>query len=54
MRHSPRAACRLETLGFGEVYDYVAGNVDWLAHNLPIEGRRRMLQPAGAWPAVTS
>jgi CBS domain-containing protein len=35
---SPRAACRLETLGFTEVYDYVPGKADWLAHNLPIEG----------------
>ena len=35
---SPRAACRLETLGFAEVYDYTAGKVDWLAHNLPVEG----------------
>ncbi len=35
---SPRAACRLETLGFTDVYDYAAGKVDWLAHNLPVEG----------------
>ena len=35
---SPRAALRLETLGFGEVYDYVPGKVDWLAHGLPREG----------------
>ena len=35
---SPRAACRLETLGFEAVYDYVAGKVDWLAHGLPVEG----------------
>src|SRR5438128_5886386 len=35
---SPRAACRLETLGFTEVYDYVAGKADWLAHWLPTEG----------------
>src|SRR2546422_1552427 len=34
---SPRAACRLETLGFPEVYDYVAGKADWLAHWLPTE-----------------
>jgi predicted transcriptional regulator len=34
---SPRAACRLETLGFTEVYDYVAGKADWLAHWLPTE-----------------
>jgi CBS domain-containing protein len=35
---SPRAACRLETLGFGQVYDYAAGEADWLAHGLPIDG----------------
>ncbi len=35
---SPRAACRLELLGFIDVYDYVPGKVDWLARNLPVEG----------------
>jgi hypothetical protein len=35
---SPRAACRLETLGFPEVHDYVAGKADWLAHGRPTEG----------------
>lgn len=35
---SPRAAWRLETLGFADVYDYVAGKVDWLAAGLPVEG----------------
>src|SRR5437763_14949824 len=35
---SPRAACRLETLSFEHVYDYVGGKADWLAHNLPREG----------------
>src|SRR5215218_2801719 len=43
---SPRAACRLETLGFEHVYDYVPGKVDWLARGLPTEGehanRRRV------------
>jgi hypothetical protein len=37
---SPRAACRLETLGFVEVYDYVAGKADWLARGLPREGEK--------------
>jgi CBS domain-containing protein len=37
---SPRAACRLETLGFEQVYDYVPGKVDWLARMLPVEGAR--------------
>ena len=27
-------------LGFGEVYDYTPGKVDWLAHSLPVEGER--------------
>ncbi len=35
---SPRAAWRLESLGFGEVYDYVAGKLDWMAAGLPTEG----------------
>jgi CBS domain-containing protein len=35
---SPRAACRLATLGFEPVYDYMPGKVDWLARNLPTEG----------------
>lgn len=35
---SPRAANRLESLGFTEVYDYVAGKVDWCANSLPCEG----------------
>jgi hypothetical protein len=34
---SPRAACRLATLGY-DVYDYAAGKVDWMAHGLPIQG----------------
>lgn len=37
---SPRAAWRLEALGFGPVYDYTAGKADWLAAGLPTEGRR--------------
>src|ERR687888_2622564 len=36
---SPRAAWRLETLGFGEVYDYEAGKQDWAAAGLPTEGK---------------
>jgi CBS domain-containing protein len=35
---SPRAACRLEALGFSQVHDYVSGKLDWLAHNLPVHG----------------
>jgi hypothetical protein len=32
---SPRAACRLELLGFSAVYDYVLGKIDWMAAGLP-------------------
>ena len=37
---SPRAACRLDTLGFEHVYDYMPGKVDWLARGLPREGEK--------------
>ena len=36
---SPRAAARLESLGFTKVYDYEAGKADWLSTPLPSEGR---------------
>jgi len=36
---SPRAASRLEALGFDQVYDYAAGKADWGASGLPLEGR---------------
>ena len=36
---SPRAAWRLESLGFPRVYEYAAGIADWLAFGLPSEGR---------------
>ncbi len=35
---SPRAAWRLEHLGFEEVYDYVPGKADWVAAGLPTDG----------------
>jgi rhodanese-related sulfurtransferase len=35
---SPRAASRLDGLGFEHVYDYMPGKVDWLARGLPREG----------------
>jgi CBS domain-containing protein len=44
---SPRAAWRLESLGFREVYDYVAGKQDWLASGLPMEGRLSSVATAG-------
>ena len=37
---SPRAAWRLESLGFARVYDYVAGKADWMAAGLPTEGKQ--------------
>jgi len=36
---SPRAASRLETLGFPRIYDYVAGKADWGSYGLPLDGR---------------
>jgi hypothetical protein len=36
---SPRAACRLEGLGFERIYDYVVGIADWKAAGLPVEGK---------------
>ena len=44
---SPRAAWRLETLGFGEVYDYVDGKVDWMAAGFPTEGTNALHPRAG-------
>jgi CBS domain-containing protein len=35
---SPRAASRLETLGFPRVYDYAAGKADWGSFGPPIDG----------------
>ena len=37
---APRAAARLESLGFVNVHEYKAGKQDWLASGLPAEGRR--------------
>jgi CBS domain-containing protein len=37
---SPRAACRLATLGFEQVHDYGPGKLDWLARGLPREGAK--------------
>jgi hypothetical protein len=45
---SPRAASRLETLGFQRVYDYVAGKADWGSFGLPLEGRRGSTTRVGA------
>jgi rhodanese-related sulfurtransferase len=35
---SPRAAARLDSLGFERVYDYAPSKVDYLARGLPTEG----------------
>ncbi len=44
---SPRAAWRLESLGFTKVFHYVAGKADWSASGLPLEGRLASLPTAG-------
>jgi CBS-domain-containing membrane protein len=44
---SPRAAWRLETLGFEQVHDYVGGKADWLANGLPREGAAATVPYAG-------
>src|ERR671937_288064 len=36
---SARAAARLETIGFTQVYRYQPGRADWFAAGLPREGR---------------
>lgn len=46
---SPRAACRLELLGFERVYDYVPGKSDWLARGLPTEGEAASRPRVGAF-----
>ncbi len=37
---SPRAAARLDSLGFAKVYDYAPSKVDYLARGLPREGEK--------------
>ncbi|MBI4260211.1 MAG: CBS domain-containing protein [Actinobacteria bacterium] len=44
---SPRAAWRLESLGFREVYDYAAGKQDWITAGLPTEGELAEVPRAG-------
>ncbi len=34
---SPRAACRLESIGFTDVYDYVGSKMDWIGAGLRFE-----------------
>jgi hypothetical protein len=40
---SPRAAWRLEQLGFGRSIDYVGGKMDWLDFDLPWEGSAHLV-----------
>ena len=44
---SPRAAWRLESLGFTRVYDYVGGKADWFAAGLPREGELTSIPRTG-------
>lgn len=43
----PRAAWRLESLGFREVYWYPGGKADWAASGLPVEGRMAEVSRVG-------
>ena len=45
---SPRAASRLESIGFEDVYEYVAGKADWGSAGLPLEGENGSETRAGA------
>ncbi|MFN2469969.1 MAG: CBS domain-containing protein [Gaiellaceae bacterium] len=45
---SPRAASRLESIGFEQVYDYVAGKADWGSAGLRLEGAEGSETRAGA------
>ena len=44
---SSRAAWRLETLGFAQVFDYADGKLDWMATGLPTEGTNATKPRAG-------
>jgi rhodanese-related sulfurtransferase len=45
---SARAAARLESLGFEDVYDYTASKLAWFAEGLPAEGTTPPSSRAGA------
>lgn len=45
---SPRAAARLEGIGFTRVYEYAPGKADWGSFGLPLEGDRDSSTRAGA------
>src|SRR5919204_139763 len=44
---SPRAAWRLEELGFERAYDFVGGKTEWIERALPTEGTGPFLLLAG-------
>jgi len=44
---SPRAAWRLESLGFKNIYEYRPGKADWSAAGLPMEGNLTVLPRLG-------
>lgn len=44
---SARAAWRLETVGFGQIFRYRPGKADWLANGQPIEGTQANVPRAG-------
>jgi Mg/Co/Ni transporter MgtE len=44
---APRAAARLRSLGFEEVYEYNGGKADWMAAGLPTEGENSKHPRAG-------
>ena len=44
---APRAAARLETMGFRRVHEYKAGKLDWMAAGLPTEGDKSLHPRAG-------
>ena len=45
---SVRAAWRLETLGFEQVFRYGPGKEDWMAAGLPIEGSKASIPRVGS------
>ena|SRR5437868_6803274 len=44
---APRAAARLELLGFADVSHYAGGKHDWMSAGLPTEGEKARLPRAG-------
>lgn len=44
---APRAAARLRSLGFEDVYEYRGGKADWMAAGLPTEGESSKHPRAG-------